>query len=152
MIDDLTRFLNANRRGSRKHAVSGFTLIELMIVVAVVAVLAAIAYPSFQDALRKSRRGQAKADLVEYVAAAERFRTVNNTYVGFGLPGGVDQSPREPGSPERYSLAITTQDVTDIVISATAVADQANDRCGDLSLASTGAKTESGSAELSDCW
>jgi type IV pilus assembly protein PilE len=52
---------------SRRQRVLGFTLIELMIVVAVVAVLAAIALPSYNDALRKSRRAQAKADLVEYL-------------------------------------------------------------------------------------
>ena len=50
----------------------GFTLIELMIVVAVVAILVAIAYPSYQEQIRKSRRAQAKADLVEYAGLAER--------------------------------------------------------------------------------
>ncbi|MDW7601742.1 prepilin-type N-terminal cleavage/methylation domain-containing protein, partial [Stenotrophomonas maltophilia] len=54
----------------------GFTLIELMIVVAVVAILAAIAYPSYSEHVRKSRRAQAKADLVEYAQLAERFHTV----------------------------------------------------------------------------
>ncbi|MET0718666.1 MAG: type IV pilin protein, partial [Pseudoxanthomonas sp.] len=80
----------------------GFTLIELMIVVAVVAILAAVSYPSFQDQIRKSRRAQAKADLVEYAAAAERFHTSNNSYVGFTLPFTV--SPREAGATVRYNL------------------------------------------------
>ncbi len=153
MINDRLQLRSAGAEGLQRRGVAGFTLIELMIVVAVVAVLAAIAYPSYQDALRKSRRGQAKADLVEYVAQAERFRTVNNTYVGFLFPGGVPtiQSPREAGSPARYDLAITTQTVTDLVISATAVADQANDRCGDLSLANTNEKTNS-AGDLADCW
>ena len=63
-----------------RRAGAGFTLIELMIVVAVVAILAAIAVPSYQEQVRKSRRAQAKADIVEYVQMAERFFTVNNTF------------------------------------------------------------------------
>ena len=70
---------------------AGFTLIELMIVVAVVAILASIAVPAYQEQIRKSRRAQAKADMVEYAQMAERYFTVNNTYVGFTLP--TSQSP-----------------------------------------------------------
>ena len=86
------------RGGMIRSAAAGFTLIELMIVVAVVAILAAIAVPSYQEQVRKSRRAQAKADLVEYAQMAERFFTVNNTYVGFTLP--TTQSPREGGTAE----------------------------------------------------
>ena len=57
----------------------GFTLIELMIVIAVIAVLTALAYPAYQDQVRKSRRAQAKADLVEYAQGAERYFTANNS-------------------------------------------------------------------------
>ena len=60
---------------SFKHA-KGFTLIELMIVVAVVAILATIAMPSYQEHVRKSRRAQAKADLVELAQQLERHHTV----------------------------------------------------------------------------
>lgn len=135
----------------RHERVLGFTLIELMIVVAVVAVLTAIAYPSYQDALRKSRRAQAKADLIEYAASAERFRTVNNTYAGFTLPNTV--SPREPGAVARYNLtpAAAFTAANSFTITATATGDQANDRCGNLTLSNTGAKGNSAGA-LADCW
>lgn len=57
----------------------GFTLIELMIAVAVVGILAAIAYPSYQDSVRKSRRADAKSALLD--AAHERtVFTENNQY------------------------------------------------------------------------
>ena len=131
--------------------VRGFTLLELMIVVAVVAILAAIAYPSYQDQIRKSRRAQAKADLVEYAGLAERFHTTNNTYDGFSLPTTV--SPREAGATPRYRL--TPEDFTDantFTITATPTTGQDADRCGTLSLNQAGAKTESGSADLSECW
>ena len=127
----------------------GFTLIELMIVVAVVAILASIAIPSYQEQMRKSRRAQAKADLVEYAQMAERYFTVNNTYVGFTLP--TAQSPREAGSTARYNLAVAPA-ATTFTISATATGSQASDRCGDLGITNTGQKTETGSASLSECW
>ena len=128
----------------------GFTLIELMIVVAVVAILASIAVPSYQEQIRKSRRAQAKADIVEYMQMAERYFTVNNTYVGFTLPVAV--SPREAGATARYNLAASTQTATALVLTATALGPQASDRCGNLSVSNTGLKTESGTATLAECW
>lgn len=125
--------------------VRGFTLIELMIVVAVVAILAAVAYPSYLEQIRKSRRAQAKADMVEYMQQAERFHTVQNTYVGYQVPTG---SPREGGT-THYGLVGTTQTATDLVITATPQGGQASDSCGTLTLASTGAKTSANNAE---CW
>jgi prepilin-type N-terminal cleavage/methylation domain-containing protein len=71
--------MTTNRRGwnAMKRAVSGqggFTLIEMMIVVAIVAVLALIAYPSYQNAVREGRRGDAKSDLIELSQMMERSR------------------------------------------------------------------------------
>ncbi|EFF45549.1 type IV pilin protein [Xanthomonas citri] len=111
--------------------VRGFTLIELMIVVAVVAILSAIAYPSYTEHVRKSRRAQAKVDLVEYGQLAERFHTVQNTYSGFTLPTNV--SPREGGT-AAYTLALTQQTQSGYVITATPAAAQAADKCGTLSI------------------
>jgi type IV pilus assembly protein PilE len=128
----------------------GFTLVELMIVVAVIAILASIAYPSYVEQMRKSRRAQAKADLVEYAQLAERFHTVNNTYVGFDT-ALAHVSPREAGATARYTLAMPATQST-FTLTATAVGDQANDRCGNLSLNQAGVKTESGPASLPDCW
>lgn len=135
---------------SSKYSVTGFTLIELMIVVAVVAILAAIAYPSYQEQIRKSRRGQAKADLVEYMQMAERVHTVSNSYTTFALP--TIQSPRETGSVARYRIAIApAATATAITIVATPLGSQAQDRCGTLSLNQAGLKTNS-TGVLRDCW
>ncbi len=136
--------------GNARRVAGGFTLIELMIVVAVVAILASIAVPSYQEQIRKSRRAQAKADIVEYMQMAERYFTVNNTYVGFTLPVAV--SPREAGATARYNLAASTQTATALVLTATALGPQASDRCGNLSVSNTGLKTESGTATLAECW
>lgn len=86
----------AHASSDARVRVSGFTLIELMVVVAVVAILAAIALPSYQDSVRKGRRGQAKSDLVELAQRAERYRTINNSYAGFWAQtqAGDARSPR----------------------------------------------------------
>lgn len=138
---------------STSHAVRrprGFTLIELMIVVAVVAILAAIAWPSYQEHVRKARRAQAKADLVEYAQMAERFHTVNNTYVGFALPS--NKSPREAGAPEYYSVGFNpVSTASSFKIVAEPRNAQADDRCGALSINQAGVKTHAKGA-YSECW
>lgn len=133
-----------NKRGG-----AGFTLIELMIVVAVVAILAAIALPSYQEHVRKSRRAQAKADLVEYAQLAERHHTVNHSYVGFTLP--ASKSPRD-GAADYYSLGFKPLPTSKkLVIEAIPRGVQSADRCGTLTINQAGVKTHS-SGTYSDCW
>lgn len=126
---------------------AGFTLIELMVVVAVVAILAAIAFPSYQEQVRKSRRGQAKADLVEYAQLAERYHTVNNTYVGFTAP---TQSPREGVA--FYGVALSNLAQSTFTLTATPVAGgpQASDRCGVMTINQAGVKTHK-SGTVGEC-
>lgn len=139
-----------NRSGAHRRT-RGFTLIELMVVVAVVAILASIALPSYQDSVRKGRRGQAKSDLVELAQRAERWRTVNNTYVGFVVTGVDAQSPREGTA--HYTVAIGNQAANTFTLTATPQGGQTNDaRCMTLTINQAGAKTESGSGTLQDCW
>lgn len=138
----------------------GFTLIELMIVVAVVAILATVAIPAYNDSVRKSRRGQAKADLMELAQNLERFHTVHNTYgpaggtPAFTLPFAV--SPREAaggGGTAYYNLAITpaSHTASAFVLTATPVegTSQASDSCGTLSITHAGQKSATG---VGQCW
>lgn len=129
----------------------GFTLIELMIVVAVVAILAAVAYPSYAEHVRKSRRGQAKADLVEYAQLAERYFTVNNTYVGYQYPNAAVKinSPREGGA-AAYELTMNVAAST-FTLTATPQSGQAKDKCGTLTLDQAGRKTPN-AATVAGCW
>lgn len=131
----------------------GFTLIELMVTVAVVAILAAIAYPSYQEQVRKSRRAQAKADLVELTHILERYRTVNNTYADADDSGAFfDQSPRDRAP--FYAIALSNDGASTFTLTATPVAggSQERDRCGALSINQAGVKGETGSASYEECW
>lgn len=75
----------------------GFTLIELMITVAIMAILAAIAYPSYIDSVRKARKADAQAQMMELASFMERFYTENNRYnqqndasnTAVALPAGI---------------------------------------------------------------
>lgn len=127
----------------RRHQ-SGFTLIELMIVVVVVAILASIAYPAYSDSVRKSRRGQAKADMVELAQMLERHHSEGNTYEGFN-PGGLTHSPRT-GTP-RYTLNVVTTQTT-FTVSAVPETGQDKDKCGTMGLDQTGKKSPADS----ECW
>lgn len=138
----LEKRVQQNGRAPAQAKQRGFTLIELMIVVAVVAILAAIAVPSYQESVRKGRRGQAKADVVEVVQLAERYRTVNNTYNGFDVANSTSPST----GTAFYTLAIAIDEVgskfeaTATPIEGTA---QATDRCGVLTINQAGTRWHS---------
>jgi len=106
-----------------------------------------VAVPGYQDQVRKSRRAQAKADMVEYSQRAERFHTVNNTYQGFTLP--TTQSPRE-GTVSRYVLGIQ-QTASTFTITATPQSTQSKDKCGTMTINQAGVKTPA-EATVSGCW
>ena len=127
----------------------GFTLIELVIVVAVIAILAAIALPSYQDSIRKSRRGQAKADLLELVQMLERAYTTDRSYARYDpLTAPFDQSPHDGDA--RYTVAISNVTPTTYTLTATPQGSQTNDRCGELTIDHMGVKTAE--APVAECW
>ncbi len=145
------------QRRLRRARHSGFTLIELIVVIAIVAILVAIALPSYQDSVRKSKRGQAKADLTELAQRAERFHTVNNTYVGFwaNVPLAEQVSPRTPGSTPAYAIDVGPVDPTATTYTLTATpqgGQLADTRCLALSINQLGTKDKTGSGTVADCW
>lgn len=129
----------------------GFTLIEIMIVVTIIGILAAITYPSYQEYVLRSNRTEAMALLSEAAARQERFFAQNNTYADdtddLNMGGYI-------AGLRFYSLEIS--DVTNTTYTLTANAEnapQTNDsKCGDLGLDQAGVKTKTGTASVSDCW
>lgn len=144
--------LPATRRIQRG---SGFTLIELMITVAIVGILAAIAYPSYQEQVRKGRRADAMAQLVTLAQAYERYYTSNNTYVGFWdtVPAAQKNSPTQGTA--YYALERTSETRTAFVITAApqSAGNQSSDRCGKLTIDQAGRKgIVDATATREECW
>ncbi len=132
---------------------AGFSLIELMIVVAIAAILAVIAYPSYQNKVYQSRRADAHAMLLDAAMREERFSTDNNTYTTNLTLLGYTSNPAI--SPDRfYSVAITAAAggiATGFTLTATALAPQTGDtQCATITLTSTGVKGSS--AGVGQCW
>lgn len=141
--------------GRRMHRGAGFTLIELMVVVAVVGILAAIAYPSYQEQVRKGRRADAMVQLVTLAQAYERYYTSNNTYEGFldSLPAAQRNSPTQGTA--FYVITQTAETRTSFTLMATpqAAGNQSSDRCGKLTLNHLGRKgVVDATATQNECW
>lgn len=136
---------------------TGFTLIELMIVVAIVGILAAIAYPSYTEQVRQSRRSDCEGALTGLASAMERYFTVNNTYVGAAVgAGGIfpNQCPID-GNTAYYTLQIPSATATGFTLQAARTGPQSGDKCGTLTLTSTGQKGVTSAATgitWQDCW
>lgn len=137
---------------NRIRGQSGFTLIELMIVVAIVAILASIAYPSYQTHVLRTNRAIATGCLQEMAQHMERRFTTNMAYnSSAALP--VLGCTAEVGG--RYTFAFVAGQPTanTYTIEAQPQAAQATDaRCGTLSLSHQGTKLISGTATVNDCW
>lgn len=121
---------------------TGFNLIELMIVVVILGIIAAIAYPSYLEQVRQTRRANAQADMLELASYLERFYSESFTYDGAGLP--FDQSPKTGQA--YYSLSFQNLTPTGFVIQAEPLGAQADDSCGTMTLDETGAGTPA------NCW
>jgi type IV pilus assembly protein PilE len=98
-----------NTRANSHRAPGGFTLIELMIVVVIVGILAAIAYPAYQQHARESKRSDAHSALLRIAAMEEKFFSNNNTYATSTTTLGYAAHPA--ASNEGY-WAVTISGVT----------------------------------------
>ena len=134
----------------------GFTLIELMIVVAIIGIIAAIAYPSYQEYVRSAKRADAQTALMELGHFMERYYTANGRYVDGGgdapdLP--FTQAPKD-GGPKAYDLdfAEGNPEASTYVLEAVPTGSMADDKCGTLTISNTGAKGQKEGMTTAQCW
>jgi type IV pilus assembly protein PilE len=138
---------NARKRNmrdewSRQH---GFTLIEVMIALVMVAILAAVALPTYRDQLRKSARAQAQAFLTDMASRQQQYLVEKRAYalsmtsLGMAAPAAVDSA---------FAIAVAAVDgpPPTFVITATASGDQAKDACSVMTIDNAGNRTPA------SCW
>lgn len=147
----------------------GFTLIELMITVALIGVLASIALPSYQEYIAKGRRAEAKTVLLEAGQWMERHYSENYRYdqntagsaIADVFPAALSRVPRDGGG--AYTIGVSAAGTRTFTLTATRVVggSMASDRCGNFNLTNTGVKSNtnysttkfaSAAIAATECW
>ncbi len=140
----------------------GFTLIELMIAMVVIAILAAVGYPSYLDYVARGKRAEGKGALLRAAQQMERFYSVNNCYpsntANCGSAGtsaaaltaaSINAFSGDSAASSAYNLTVTTN-AQDFTVTATPIF--TDTKCGNLTLTNTGAKGKTGTESMQNCW
>jgi type IV pilus assembly protein PilE len=149
---------HAPRNGQR-----GFTLIELMIAVAIIGILLRLALPAYQNSVMKSRRADAKTALLDLAQREERYLATTNQYTtsapALGYSGTTTVTAAAPmtiqsGSASFYTLEVATSGTTSFTATARPTGAQlAKDtQCANFIINNTGQQTISGTGNATDCW
>lgn len=150
-----------NSRTSHLQApgrMAGFTLIEIMISVAIVAIITAIALPSYRSNVARSKRAEAASIIMEAAQYMQRYYSANDGYTN-SLPAVLQNVPRGATSGQTYTLSVVTNtNSTTYTITAaiSSTGSQAGDSCGNYVLNAQGQKLNAvngaAAAVVSDCW
>lgn len=149
----------------QRSSSSGFTLIELMITVAVIGILAAVAYPSYTQYVQRANRSEARAMLLENAQFLERNFTIANRYDNSNPSGGAStaidsaalpktQSPENGAARYNLTVAMGAAPAQTFTLSAAPTGSMTGDACDTLTLTNTGAQGvgPSATATLAECW
>ncbi len=135
----------------------GFTLIELMIVVAVIGILASVAYPAYTSSIIKGKRAEGRAALAELLQQQERYMTQRNCYLGFTTTAAGVATPSSPGSacggvtPTAVPFKVFSgENITNAayILSATACASTTIAECVMVQAAPVRSDTEAGTLQI----
>ena len=131
----------------------GFTLIEVMVVVAIVGILSAIAYPSYTEYIARGHRAEARANLLQAAQWMERAATANGTYPTASSAASAIAALEEQVKMDRYGIKVDSANGSSYTLTATPKGAQLKDKCGSYTLTQSG-KRDVASATLSvaECW
>ena len=140
----------------------GFSLIELLVVVAIVGVLAAIAYPSYTEQVRSTKRADCSGALVSLGNAMERHYSITGSYLGAAAAGANTGAPAIfsascplDGGAANYTMTIQAATTSTYMLNAAPTGGQTGDKCGTLSFSNTGVKgvvSASAGIDWEACW
>lgn len=126
----------------------GITLLELMVVVVIIGILTAIAYPNYREFAARAKRTEAKSLLLQIAATQERFYLNNNRYGDMTELGFDDPQITDSGS---YSVTVTGNDASNFTATASYLhGGKEFDRCSEFEIDGRGNKTSDGS--IGNCW
>jgi type IV pilus assembly protein PilE len=140
-------------RINHQRLMRGFTLTELMIVVAIVAILAAVGYPSYMDSVRKGNRTEAKTELMALSQQLERCMSLHGSYKHADCP----DFPYTTKPKGMYTISATTLTDSAFTLSAAPATGSAQSKdtdCAKLEIDNTGDKTAKKSSDVfnTKCW
>lgn len=139
---------------------AGFSLIELMIAVAILAIIAAIAIPSYTSYVDRGKRAEARAALLDIAARQERFYSNNRQYTAklggsadsLNLPGCTATNCSSENGYYTLSVALPSGENNQDFDATATPSGWTDDQCRNLGIDETGVKTETGSRDLAFCW
>lgn len=148
---------SGRRHDATRSPAGGFTLIEVVVVMAVIGILTAIAIPSYSEYVRRSQRAEARTVLLEAAQFMQRFYSANDRYdlsragAALALPAGLQQVPADGTA--RYTVSLNAVSTTAYTLQAAPAGSMTGDKCGTFTLTSVGRRDVVGAtATAVECW